>query len=452
MNKGMLSLFFVCLVLVFLPRDGRAEDTLLKLLDGTSNTPAVSGLQISTIRGGEVFEDFAFGIAQISAQGHVPLRLEHKIRVASVSKIAVAIAILILVEEQHFSMDEDVSTLLGWKLRNPNFPHIPITVRSLLSHTSSVRDGTRYFIAAGKGEIRDFFYPGTELWERGTHWANDPKEEPGRYFSYSNLNFGLLAAIIEKMSNQRFDRFLANRIFEPLDLEADFNPCNLSRSQLATTYRKKNAAGSWNADGPWQPQVDGKKISCFYGMREGTDGTKFLENYQLGSNPTLFSPQGGLRASASDLSSILRLLANGGALNGRKILNRNSVETLLSPAWRLNAAGDNGRTSGETQPGGSRDGLMTSYGLSIHRIDMRAWGFANGPATLLGHLGRAYGVFSFALYDPDSRDGIAMVVTGVADDPFRTPGHSPLTRFEETVLHWWINYRTLAEESAMKVD
>ncbi len=429
----------ICLIVVSLPSFGHAEDTLLKLLDGTSVTPAVSGLQISTIKGGEVFENFAFGIAQGTGQGPVPLGVGHKIRVASVSKIAVAIATLMLVEEQHFSLDEDVSALLGWKLRNPNFPETPITVRSLLSHTSSVRDGARYFIEAGKGQIRDFFYPGAELWDQGVHWATEPKEEPGTYFSYANLNFGLLAAIIERASNQRFDLFLADRVFEPLALEADFNPCNLSRSQLATTYRKRNAAGDWNVDGAWQPQIDGEKISCFYGMLERSDGAKFLENYELGSNATLFSPQGGLRASASDLSSILRLLANEGALNGRKILKRGSVETMLSPAWSLNAAGDNGRTSGEAQPGGARDGLMTSYGLSVHRIDMRAWGFVDGPAMLLGHLGRAYGVFSFALYDPDSRDGIAMIVTGVADDPFKAPGHSPLTRLEETVLHWWIN-------------
>ena len=218
-----------CLIFVALPSFGHAEDTLLKLLDGTSVTPAVSGLQISTIRGGEVFENFAFGIAQSTAQGPVPLGLGHKIRVASVSKIAVAIAILMLVEEQHFSLDEDVSALLGWKLRNPNFPKTTITVRSLLSHTSSVRDGTRYFIEAGKGQIRDFFYPDAELWDQGAHWATEPNEEPGRYFSYANLNFGLLAAIIERASNQRFDLFLANRLFEPLALEADFNPCNLSR-------------------------------------------------------------------------------------------------------------------------------------------------------------------------------------------------------------------------------
>ena len=95
-----------------------------------------------------------------------------------------------------------------------------------------------------------------------------------------------------------------------------------------------------------------------------------------------------------------------------------SVDALLSPAWELNDRGDNGRSSGETELGGSRDELMTSYGLSIHRIDMRAWGFDDGPTRLLGHLGRAYGVLSLALYDPDSQDGIAMIITGVANDPF----------------------------------
>ena len=62
-------------------------------------------------------------------------------------------------------------------------------------------------------------------------------------------------------------------------------------------------------------------------MLERSDGAKFLENYELGSNATLFSPQGGLRASASDLSSILAAARQQGALNGRKILKE--------AQWRL---------------------------------------------------------------------------------------------------------------------
>ena len=431
---------------IFLIPCVHADNDLVKILEGTSSTPAISGLQISTIKNGEVSKHFTFGSAQAEAHNLAPLRLDHRIRVASVSKIAVAIAVLILVEEGHFLLDDDVSELLGWDFRNPHFPLTPITVRSLLSHTSSVRDGTRYFIAAGQGEIRDFFDARKALWDRGTHWASNAIEQPGRYFSYANLNFGLLAEIIERFSNQRFDLFMVSRIFDPLLIKARFNPCDIPRSLLATTYRKRNSAGQWDTHGPWQPQVDGPEISCFYGMLEHPDGVNFLDSYELGSNATLFSPQGGLRASSVDLSVILRLLAHGGALDGTRLLQRSSVDALLSPAWELNDRGDNGRSSGETELGGSRDGLMTSYGLSIHRIDMRAWGFDDGPALLLGHLGRAYGVLSLALYDPDSQDGIAMIITGVANDPFKAPGHSPLTRLEETVLQWWIAQRTTSEQ------
>lgn len=83
---------------------------------------------------------------------------------------------------------------------------------------------------------------------------------------------------------------------------------------------------------------------------------------------------------------------------------------------------------------------MTSYGLSVHRIDMRAWGFDAGPALLVGHLGEAYGVLSHALFEPESGDGIATVITGTGDDPaLSAPGSSPLYRVEEEVLRWWIS-------------
>ena len=146
----------------------------MKLLDGTPVTPAVSGLQISTIRGGEVFENFAFGIVS-TAQGPVPLDVEHKIRVASVSKIAVAIAILMLVEEQHFSLDDDVSALLGWKLRNPNFPKTPITVRSLLSTRRPFGTALVISLKLEKDKSVISSIPALSFGIRA-HWATEPME------------------------------------------------------------------------------------------------------------------------------------------------------------------------------------------------------------------------------------------------------------------------------------
>lgn len=61
-------------------------------------------------------------------------------RVASVSKLVVAIGVMKLVEAGKLDLDSDVSRWLGWALRNPAFPNRPVTLRELLSHTSSVRD------------------------------------------------------------------------------------------------------------------------------------------------------------------------------------------------------------------------------------------------------------------------------------------------------------------------
>ena len=156
-----------------------ADSSFLRMLEGSSKAPAVSGLQISTMKSGKAQDHFAFGVAQAGVHGVVPMRADHRIRVASVSKIVVAMAVLALVEEQHFSLDDDASDLLGWKFRNPEFPNVPITVRSLLSHTSSVRDGNRYFIAAGVGDkLVDQAYAWSRALNAGTVFEVDDVIDP----------------------------------------------------------------------------------------------------------------------------------------------------------------------------------------------------------------------------------------------------------------------------------
>src|SRR5690606_22111793 len=66
-------------------------------------------------------------------------------RVASISKLVVAIGVLRLVEEGTLDLDADVSELLGWPLRHPEFPDVPISLRLLLSHTSGLTDVAGYW-------------------------------------------------------------------------------------------------------------------------------------------------------------------------------------------------------------------------------------------------------------------------------------------------------------------
>ncbi|MEM8767386.1 MAG: serine hydrolase domain-containing protein [Pseudomonadota bacterium] len=425
-----------CLLLAF---PAAAEPRLVELLQGTNLTPPLSGLQISTMEGGKPGEHHALGFAQVTDSGPIALRTDHKVRVASISKLVVALGVMRLVEAGRLDLDADVSEYLGWTLRNPAFPDQPITLRQLLAHTSSVRDGPRYFIAAGTGELKDFFDPDSSFWDAGAHFASEGDEAPGRFFVYANLNFGLIGAVIERVSGQRFDQFMAREVLEPLGLAARFDPCEVPPEQRAAAFRKRPPDGPWDPEGPWVPQVDAGEPRCFYGMQNAEQARDFLAAYIPGSNASLYSPQGGLRASADDLLKVLQMLAAGGVLDGRRFLVEDSVTALLAPQWTLNAQGDNGLSAGEAEPGGATDGLMTSYGLSVHRIDVRAWGFADGPELLVGHLGEAYGVLSHALFDPISGDGIVTIITGTGDDPAQGGfGHSPLYRVEEEILRWWL--------------
>ena len=426
--------------MLLLASTASADTQLTDMVSGTTSTPPLSGLQVSLMESGKPTERFAFGFAQSAENGSVALRADHKVRVASISKLVVAIGVMRLVEADRLDLDADVSDYLGWPLRNPAFPADTITARQLLAHTSSVRDGSRYFIEAGSGELKDFFDPESSFWDAGAHFASNPGENPGRFFVYSNLNFGLLGAVIERVSNLRFDQYMTQEVLEPLGLSSSFDPCKVPASQRAAGFRKRPIDGDWQPRGPWVAQVDGGAPRCFYGMRNTEQAEDFLANYTLGSNASLYSPQGGLRASADDLVQVLRMLVGGGVLNGTRILSEASVAAMLEPQWTLNAQGDNGQSAGEAEPGGPTEGLMTSYGLSVHRIDMRAWGFDDGPELLVGHLGEAYGVLSHALFDPMSGDGIVTIITGTGDDPARSEaGHSPLYRVEEEILRWWVS-------------
>ena len=73
------------------------------------------------------------------------------------------------------------------------------------------------------------------------------------------------------------------------------------------------------------------------------------------------------------------MLVKRGEIDGEQFLSSELVKEMFASHWSLNRTGDNGLSSGESEPNGHRDSLMTDYGLSIHRISMRDWGFDEGP-------------------------------------------------------------------------
>ena len=385
------------------------NDDLAGMIGDTGT--GVVGLGVIIFKDGtEVFANF-FGRRTLGANSK-PVTRHTRFRAASVSKIFTIFSVMQLVERGKISLDDDAGDLLGFKLRNPNQPREKISVRMLANHTSSIRDGKIYSLPPEKS-IRELFSPDGEFWEDGKYFA--PRaEKVGEFFTYSNLNYGVLGTIIERVTGKRFDIFQRENILRQLDTKADYLPANLSCAEfenLGALYRKKNSAGVWDEFGDWHAQLDD-----FGGIQPEKDTVALqnpyaenfcrvcsLKNYRVGTNATFFSPQGGLRISFDELAHALEMILNGGNFRGQKILSGESLKTIFKPQWTFNPQNPNGDTCG---------GSFMSYGLGSHRI--------NG-LNLLGHLGDAFGMLSGLFFVPQTKTGFVYMLNGQAIDPDSDP-------------------------------
>ena len=129
--------------------EGKVRAALQDLTTGGGqSTRALAGLAVAVLQQGEVKFEATFGRAFIDPAGESDRALtpESLMRVASISKMLSAIVVMQLMEEGTLELDSDVSDSLGWELRNPHFPNRAITLRQLLSHTSSIRDAGESYI------------------------------------------------------------------------------------------------------------------------------------------------------------------------------------------------------------------------------------------------------------------------------------------------------------------
>ncbi|MGK6356260.1 serine hydrolase domain-containing protein [Sphingomonas sp. DT-207] len=365
-------------------------------------SPPVAMVRVAFDRNRET-EAKASGFADLAAKR--PVELDDPVRVASVSKLVVAIAVLRLVEQGALDLDADVSQRLGWRLRNPAFPDAPITLRLLLSHQSSLTDTIDYVLPLD-GDMR-------KMLENPEAW--DAEHAPGTYFRYANFNFPVIAAVMEKATGERFDQLMGRLVLKPLAIPGCYNWASCSDATAA------RAVAIYRAARPTKDDHKGAPPPC--PVTPATDGSCDLSTWRAGINGAIFSPQGGLRISARGLAKIGRLLLGEGSVDGVRLLRPASVALLRRPLWTYD--GQNGDTS---------DGFYCSYGLAVTFLPTQRTGcrddlFADGRSRF-GHAGEAYGLRSGLWIDPERGTGVAYFATDVADGPGR---RSAFTVAEETM-------------------
>jgi CubicO group peptidase (beta-lactamase class C family) len=241
------------------------------------------------------------------------------VRIASISKLVTAIGVMRLVEAGKLDLDADVSDALGFPLRNPAFPDKAITLRLLLSHRSSLTDGAGYWQTPLDGRLKDVL-DDPKAW--------DPQHAPGTYFRYTNLNFPVVAQVMERATSERFDQLMERLVLRPLGIEGCFNWASCNDAAVA------RAVVIYDGDGkPAKDDLHGRRPDC--PVNPAKDGSCDLAQWHAGENGGLFSPQGGLRISTRDLATLAQLLLNEGKHRGRRFLSPASIAAILAPAWQF---------------------------------------------------------------------------------------------------------------------
>lgn len=292
--------------------------------------------------------------------------LSHKdsiYRIASISKVIVAIGLIKLYEDGLVDLDEDISKYLGFEVRNPKYPNHIITLRMVLTQTSSIIDDGTYENGLYKGydgsNCTDDFIPLKELLTPGSkHFYKGYSDNlPGQQFIYSNLGCGILACVCEKITNKYFPDYIIEVLLDKLDIKSGFRLENIEHIEnLVGHYKFEN-----NNFTLYRDYESFKKVQCL--------------KYPLGENYR--GVAGGLYISAVDLAKIMAMLMNKGLYNDKRILEESTVLEMEKLQWK----------------GIPTDPTYRMKGLQMIIMDQ----FTKSP--LKGHFGNAYGLRSFMLYN-----------------------------------------------------
>jgi CubicO group peptidase (beta-lactamase class C family) len=188
------------------------------------HTGSIPGLAIGVARGGRVLFVKAYGMADIAGRRRVTT--DSMFHIASVTKTVTATGIMMLVEDGRMALDAPVNRYLDFKVTNPATPEIPITVRHLLMHMSSISDETYYnvdFRTRGRDApmalgdfLRSYLVPGGLNYVARSSFRNEP---PGTAYDYSNVAYSLLGYVGGRVTGMDFRIYLGDRLFDRLGMK-----------------------------------------------------------------------------------------------------------------------------------------------------------------------------------------------------------------------------------------
>ncbi len=288
--KSLFLVAFTTLGLAASLATAHAGDAISTRMQAFADAKQFSGSVTLVQRRGKVVHHEAIGVADIESGS--AMQKDSIFAIASMTKPITATAILVLQDEGKLSVEDPVAKYIpefkGVMLEDGP-PDTEVTIRHLMTHTSGL-SGDQACVGSLEAAAKEIATR-TLKFEPGTKWQYSP-----------GLN--VCGRIIEVVSGQAYEDFLAKRIFEPLMMvDTTFTPNESQRKRIARLY-----------------QPDKGDSSLAVASHRITDL----------SGEIVPSPSGGLFSTASDMAAFYQMILNGGEVDGKRIVSQNAVKQMTT--------------------------------------------------------------------------------------------------------------------------
>ena len=244
----------------------------------------IAGAVVSVVKDGQVLFQKGYGYADVEEKKPV-LPDQTLFRPGSISKLFTATAVMQLVEQGKLDLDRDVNDYLDFPIPK-TYPE-PVTLRQLLTHTGGFEETLKNLFVAHESDIKPL----------RTYLVNEMPARifpPGKIPSYSNYGFTLAGYIVERVSGEKFERYVENHILKPLGMNN-------------STF-----------DQPLPPQL-APQMSKGY-----LSASKKPRDYEW----VQAAPAGALTTTASDMTRFMLAFLQDGSVDGVSILKPETVRQM----------------------------------------------------------------------------------------------------------------------------
>ena len=246
----------------------------------------VAGAVVSVVKDGQILFAKGYGYADVARK--VPMDARRTlVRPGSVSKLVTWTAVMQLVEQGRLDLNANVNRYLDFKIPEPLGK--PITLNQLMAHRAGFEEGLKDAIITDPKSLQSL-----EVFLK--RHVRPVLFAPGETPAYSNYGTALAGYIVQRVSGQSFDDYVAQHIFQPLDM-------------TSSTFHQ-----------PLPPRFAARMSK---GYMAGSDAPRPFELIS-------FSPAGSLTSSATDMANFMIAHLQDGRFGGQSILRPETARMMYS--------------------------------------------------------------------------------------------------------------------------